>query len=281
MLLRDREDILVDEANSPQTALKQVRSQKYDLVLLDLKMPSGTEGLDVLRKIKKLKPAVQVIMMSGYGDIATAVQAIQLGALDFLPKGDALEDVKSLEESSIIFKLNESIKRLHWIADRERLIQTKYHEVRTAKNAQNKGKALEELVSALFSSIDGFLCIDCDLNTETEEIDLIYRNCSREPVWKGERNIILVECKNWISQRVGKNEFVLFREKMQNRVGRCTLGFLVCVEKFASTITKEMLRGSKRKHLVVPIDGDKLRQLVETEDRSNLLRSFVDQALMI
>jgi len=139
---------------------------------------------------------------------------------------------------------------------------------------------LEDLLASLFASVEGFTEIERNAVTETEEIDLVFRNDSLAPKWQKESQIVSVECKNWHSQRVGKNEFVLFQSKIENRFGRCKLGFLVCVEKFAGTVTKEMLRSSRSDLLVVPIDGDALAQLVEAKDRSHLLRSFVDKALL-
>jgi hypothetical protein len=72
----------------------------------------------------------------------------------------------------------------------------------------------------------------------------------------------------------------LFQLKVENRFNRCKLGFLVSVEKFAETVTKEMLRSSKGDLLIVPINDNGLRQLVESKDRGKLLRDFVDKALL-
>jgi predicted helicase len=140
---------------------------------------------------------------------------------------------------------------------------------------------LETLVAALFSTIDGFVEVDRNINTQDEEIDIVYRNESNHPTWQKESTLILVECKNWTGNRVGKNEFVLFQEKIENRSGRCRLGFLVCVEDFADTVTKEMLRSSKNDLLIVPIDGAKLRQLSESEDRNQLLLDFFTLATLV
>jgi ActR/RegA family two-component response regulator/Holliday junction resolvase-like predicted endonuclease len=269
-----REDIYLAEAVSGPDAVEKIKASDFDLVLLDMRMPASTEGLDVLVQIKPLRPHMQVIMMSAYGDIRTAVEAIKRGALDFVPKEADFKDL-------ITFKVNEVIRTTHLIADRELLIQAKYEEVRRGGDARTKGKALEDLVAALFASVEGFVVIGCNRHTETEEIDLVIRNESRDPVWQKEDSLILVECKNWGSQRVGKNEFVLFREKLENRRGRCTLGFLVCTVTFAETVTKEMLRSSHSELLVVPIDGNDLRQLVESIDRKRLLRGFVERAALI
>lgn len=141
--------------------------------------------------------------------------------------------------------------------------------------------ALEGLLAALLASVDGFIEIGRNINTETEEIDLAFRNARRDPLWQRESEIILVECKNWVKQRVGKNEFVLFKEKMINRHKRCRLGFLICTDNFAETVDKESLRSTQSEIVIVPIDGDGLKQLVESSDRSQLLRKLIDETLML
>ncbi len=273
-LFSERTDIILTEAISGDDAIEKIKAEDYDLVLLDMRMPSGTEGLDALAEIKKLKPQTNVMMVSAYGDIHRAVQAMTRGALDFVQKDIDFDEV-------IIFKVNEFIRTAQLIADRELLIGTKYEDVQRLDDFQKKGKALEDLLAALFASVEGFIQIDRNANTATEEIDIVFRNESRNPSWQKESEIILVECKNWKSQPVGKNEFVLFKEKIENRYGRCTLGFMVCTTDFAETLEREMLRSSKTDLLVVPINGDDLRQLVEAKNRSQLLRSFVDRALLI
>jgi len=273
-LFEGRPDIAITQAVSGAEAIEEVRTEDYDLVLLDMRMPSGTEGLDALSEIKKLKPQTQVMIMSAYGDIPKTVEAMKRGALDFIPKEADFKDV-------IIFKVNNFIPTFHLIADRELLINAKYAEALHSMNSQTKGKALEDLLAALFASIEGFTEIDRNVKTETEEIDIVFRNESQHPFWQKEGSLILVECKNWHSQRVGKNEFVLFKEKIENRAGRCRLGFLVCVEEFAETVTKEMLRSSKTDLLVVPIDDERLKQLVESQNRSQLLMDFLTSVTLI
>ena len=270
-----REDLSITQAVSGLEALEKIKAADFDLVLLDMRLPYGTEGLDVLREIKELKPRTEVIMMTAYGDIPKAVEAKNRGARDFVEKQT---DFKT----SINLRINDFIRTAHLITDRELLIQTKYQETLTLIDIQAKGKALENLTAALFESIGGFIEIGRNVNTATEEVDLIFRNDSSESAWQRESQIILVECKNWHSQRVGKNEFVLFKEKMENRAGRCKLGFLICTEEFTVTVKKEMLRSSKFDLLVVPINGAQLRGLVEAgRDRSQKLRELVDRALLI
>jgi len=271
--LSQRTDIAVTEAASGDEAIEKIKVEDYDLALLDLRLPFATEGLDVLAEIKRIKPQTGVMMMNDYGDGSKTVEAMKLGAMDFIPKGPGFEPI-------VEFKIDKFLRTAQLISFRESLIRTMYEDSRRLKDAQGKGEALGVLLGSLLASI-GFIEISRDLNTEAEEIDLVFRNESYDWKWEHESKIILVECKNWHSQRVGKNEFVLFKEKIENRAGRCKLGFLVCTERFAGTIEKEMLRSSKSELLVAPIDGDDLRQLVEAQNRSQALRGFVDRALLI
>jgi hypothetical protein len=132
--------------------------------------------------------------------------------------------------------------------------------VDTSKETDQKGRALESLVARLFEGVVGFT-VTGRVRTLTEEIDVSILNDSQEPRLRREDALILAECKNW-SGKCGKDEFVIFRAKLENRSDRCSLGFLISWNGFTSTVTKEMLRGSRERILVVPLDGTVLREAV-------------------
>jgi DNA-binding NtrC family response regulator len=75
----------VDEAFTGTAALTRIFAQKYDLVLLDMRMPD-LNGLDLLPKIKRHRPDLPVVMVTGYASIDTAVEAIRRGASEYLAK---------------------------------------------------------------------------------------------------------------------------------------------------------------------------------------------------
>jgi DNA-binding NtrC family response regulator len=90
-------------ASSAEAALEAIESQKFDVVITDLKMP-GKSGMDVLTFSLKKKPSVPVIMVSAFGSIEAAVDAMKQGAYDFITKPfdpDELRQVvkKALSES--------------------------------------------------------------------------------------------------------------------------------------------------------------------------------------
>ncbi|MGO9379568.1 MAG: response regulator [Dissulfurispiraceae bacterium] len=77
--------LTIDTATSGEAALKLVEEKDFDAVLLDLSMP-GMGGTEVLRKMKKAKPELKVIMLTGQGSIQATVEVMREGAMDFMEK---------------------------------------------------------------------------------------------------------------------------------------------------------------------------------------------------
>ena len=79
------ESYKVEEAEDGPTALEKIQSGSYDVVLLDIKMPK-MDGLEVLERAKMESPDTSFIMISGHGNIETAVEATKKGAFDYISK---------------------------------------------------------------------------------------------------------------------------------------------------------------------------------------------------
>jgi len=79
------EDFEVDPAISSREGLERAMNQDYDLVLTDIRMPE-IGGMRILRDIKRCKPAVPVVIFTGYATVQSAVQAMKLGASDYIEK---------------------------------------------------------------------------------------------------------------------------------------------------------------------------------------------------
>ncbi|VAX26585.1 hypothetical protein MNBD_NITROSPIRAE02-1307 [hydrothermal vent metagenome] len=73
-------------------AIKLLENEHFDVVLTDLKMPD-MDGIEVLKTIKERWPDIQVIIITGYGTISTAVEAIKLGAFEYVEKPFTPEDI--------------------------------------------------------------------------------------------------------------------------------------------------------------------------------------------
>ena len=104
-------------AEDGDRAIRQVRDGHFDLLLLDYKMP-GMNGIDVLREIKKLNPQISVVMMTAYGTIETAVDAMKLGAVDYISKPIDLDEllvlIGRIAERQTLIRENEILRRKLW-----------------------------------------------------------------------------------------------------------------------------------------------------------------------
>ena len=73
------------QAQDGLEGIEKIRDQDFDLVLCDIKMPK-MDGVEVLQAAKKIKPETPMVMISGHGDLDTAVQTMRLGAFDYISK---------------------------------------------------------------------------------------------------------------------------------------------------------------------------------------------------
>ena len=80
-------------ATSGETALELIKEQLFDVVLLDIKMPGGMDGIEVLREIKRIKPLVEVLLLTGHASVETSIEGMKLGAFDYLLKPIKFEDL--------------------------------------------------------------------------------------------------------------------------------------------------------------------------------------------
>ncbi|MFP3913084.1 MAG: sigma-54-dependent transcriptional regulator [Desulfobacteraceae bacterium] len=117
-ILQSLEGILSDEGyetvcvKSGTEALDKIEEAIPDLVLLDIWMP-GLDGIKTLEKIKQSYPYVQVVMMSGHGNIETAVKATKMGAYDFIEKPLSLEKLLLAVKNALdYYRLEEEINLL-------------------------------------------------------------------------------------------------------------------------------------------------------------------------
>ena len=90
----------VKTAEHGEEALKAIGKQDFSLLILDLKLP-GKNGLEVLREAKAQKPQLNSIIITAYPSILTAVEAIKIGAIDYLPKPFSLDTLEKLIQETL------------------------------------------------------------------------------------------------------------------------------------------------------------------------------------
>jgi signal transduction histidine kinase/DNA-binding response OmpR family regulator len=130
----EREGYDVDALHDPAAALQAIRTRQYDLVLTDLKMP-GVDGLAVLAEVRKSSPSTVTVMMTGYGSVDSALEALQLGAYEYLMKPTEVAELKLAVKRSL---------------ERKRLseIDTLYTVGRTISSSLDPNSIVDEVSSA-------------------------------------------------------------------------------------------------------------------------------------
>lgn len=112
----------VSTAASGQDAVGKVDDQNFDLVILDLAMP-GIDGLETLKRIKAKQPETEIIMLSGQGSIKTSIEAMKLGADDFLEKpvniAELMAKISEAKDKRLLVLQSKSVKEI------EKILHTK------------------------------------------------------------------------------------------------------------------------------------------------------------
>jgi DNA-binding response OmpR family regulator len=91
-------NVSLDTAANGEEALQKLAARPYTVMLLDLRMP-GIDGMEVLRRVPEIRPDLKVIIITAYGSVEAAVEAMRLGAVDFLQKPFDPDEVRELVSS--------------------------------------------------------------------------------------------------------------------------------------------------------------------------------------
>jgi two-component system nitrogen regulation response regulator NtrX len=114
-ILREENDsYTVDEAEDGLDGLEKIKADDYDLVLCDIKMPK-MDGVEVLEAVKKFKPEIPFVMISGHGDLETAINTMRLGAFDYISKppdlNRLLNTVRNALDKKVLVVENKMLKK--------------------------------------------------------------------------------------------------------------------------------------------------------------------------
>ena len=120
-------DYDVTTSLSGEDAIEKLKHYNFDVIILDVAMP-GMDGIETLRKIKGLKPLVEVIMLTGHATVSSAVDGMKLGAFDYL--------MKPCETKELIAKINAAFERKS--EQEERIREAKVKEIISSPRAALK-----------------------------------------------------------------------------------------------------------------------------------------------
>lgn len=139
--LLESEGYLVAKAHNGQEALAAISNDGYDVALIDLVMP-GIDGMEVLKRAAELSPGLPMIVITGHATIDRAVQAVQLGAFDFLEKPVNLERLLLSLTRALEKRFLE--KKTRWMADE---IMDRYRMVGDSPQMQEVYSCIERVAT--------------------------------------------------------------------------------------------------------------------------------------
>tara|TARA_B100001029_G_scaffold96821_1_gene79512 strand:+ start:148 stop:1314 length:1167 start_codon:yes stop_codon:yes gene_type:complete len=179
ILTEENENYILTEAEDGKSGLDKISKTNFDLVLCDIKMPK-MDGIEVLKKVKEKYGSIPFIMLTGHGNIETAVKAMKYGAYDFIPKPPDLNRLltsvrNALERKELVVE-NKKLKRK--IADKYEIIGdskeiNKIHDIIekvaptdarvliTGKNGTGKELVANQLHQKSLRNLEPFVELNC------------------------------------------------------------------------------------------------------------------------
>ncbi|RJR50117.1 MAG: response regulator [Desulfobacteraceae bacterium] len=78
---------------SGEEALDLVKKRLFDVVVMDIKMPGGMDGIQTLREMKRIRPLMEVLLLTGHASVETSIEGMKLGAFDYLLKPVSMDEL--------------------------------------------------------------------------------------------------------------------------------------------------------------------------------------------
>ncbi len=296
LLIDDDEDILdsyeellraggyaFGRARSAGEALGLLNAEgPWDVVLLDERLSGpggGASATSMIGEITARAPSAHVIVVTGYARRELVASALAAGAWDYLQKDDFLQLLLPLKVRQAVAV---AVARRLARAPREAVEQSLravWAECRVATDRQRKGGLLEQTLKLVFHTMSGLEHVSTNWRSEVEELDLVVRNESTDPMLHKEGSIWLVECKNW-SGRVDPKEIRVLRDKLRSRHGRARFGIFVAAGGFTSNVAPVLAQLSNEPELIVAVDGAQLDAWIQATDRVAWLKERLQGAML-
>jgi len=143
MVMRE-EGYEVDLAETGHDALDKFKVSEFDLLVADLRLPD-MDGMEVIQKVRERRPRTNVVIITGYPSVSSAVQAVKMGVSDYLRKPFTEDEFKTAVKGALEKKEKESMEKLITETHQERLIQ-KEEVIRVLERAYHDGEFWRELM---------------------------------------------------------------------------------------------------------------------------------------
>ncbi|MFQ6125651.1 MAG: PAS domain S-box protein [Candidatus Heimdallarchaeota archaeon] len=160
-LLFDHEGYETETVETGREALEKVKAKKFNLVLLDIKLPD-MEGVELVTPLKELHPDIVVMMITGYASLETAVQSMRNGASAYI--------MKPLDMKEVLHAVREALERQYLIIERRRLFKELQRELAERKRMEKTLQESEERLRSFMDAVTDYIII-CDPKLNIVEVN--------------------------------------------------------------------------------------------------------------
>jgi two-component system response regulator HydG len=172
----------VEEAEDGASAVRRLQAEVFDVVLTDLRMPN-VDGMELLRDVRRVAPDTQVIVMTAYGTIESAVEAIRRGAYDFL--------AKPFKEDELLLRVSKALEKRRLVGEVS-LLSGEFRRRYGLEHIVGRSVVIQELLDRVrrVAPTDATILIQGESGTGKELIARALHVASR----RGERPFVPVNC---------------------------------------------------------------------------------------
>lgn len=255
-----------------------IENRYFNLAIIDIRMDDFKfNGIDLAKKIIEINPLAKVIIVSSFTNLY--MKEIK----DILLTGKVLDWQEKEPYDIWIPKLVTQIQRYYNeltmdSSETNNALMSIYAEAKNTTQNYDKGIKFEHFLSLLFQSI-GFSSIHKRVVDLTSEIDLVIRNDIEDPLLSKFGKYIFLEAKNRSSDPINKNDYIIFRDKINSSNQLVELGIIATTSYIAKTVKLEELRSSATLGKIVVLSNDELIRLIEAPDKLSELKKIIDEQI--
>mgnify|MGYP000862038392 FL=1 len=254
-----------------------IENRYFSVAIVDLRMDGyTTDGVAFIKKIIAYNPFAKIIIVSAF----TAEYFLHIK--DLLTTGRIIDVVDKKEFVLFTEELASLIRAYHTeviedLSEINSALLEFYSNAKNEADTHKKGELFEHFVSLLFQSI-GFNSINKRVKDKSlNEVDLIIRNEIDDSFINKFGKYILVECKNRPNEKIDKNTFIVFNEKLSATNGLAELGVLATTGHIARNTYIEAVRTSHQQRKIIFLSNVEMQQLIVSSHKLDTFKSIIDE----
>ncbi|NCP52504.1 MAG: hypothetical protein AUK33_04235 [Flavobacteriaceae bacterium CG2_30_34_30] len=264
-------------AYEEEDILENIQNRYFSLAIVDLRMDKFSfDGIELIKKIIETNPFAKILIISAF-------------------KGEYLLQLKDLFLTGKIIDVLDKEDYETWLPKISNIIET-YHfkninstdEINNAlleyySNAKNetdtytKGEKFEHFVSLLFQSIGYNSISKRVIDKSLNEVDLIVRNEIKDPFLNKFGKYILIECKNKPKDKVDKNTFIIFSNKLKHTNGLAELGIIATTGYLTRNTYLEAIRESSDVRKIIFLSNLEFERLIMSFNKLETFKNIIDE----